>query len=342
MNEVTEEQLLIQPSTGEAAPASLDDGTVGGRLTNAREQRGWSIQYVADQLKLSQTQILALESNQFEKLPKLVIVRGFVRTYSKLLRVDGDELVALLPQDSEPVKLEASLRPALSTPFVDSRASLSGHQDNNGRYILGLIVLVVLVAIILFIQRTDSGQQLQAWAFGTSHQSASSVPSIETPAASIPTVTSVSAFDADGRSASVAADSASASVVSQSSGLSVAPAEAESLLANAGASSVKLESKSDAKFDATVVAGATGTSGRDSSDALVLTFKQDSWIYVKTSSGQVLSSHMARAGSEEVFNAKQGLFLKIGNAAGVEAKLRGQALSIVADRDSKVANVSVK
>ena len=75
--------LLTSPmSTLEAdlRPPVTIGNSAGSLLSRARHEKDWSVQQVADQLKLSLKQIVALESDQFEALPKMVIVRGFVRT----------------------------------------------------------------------------------------------------------------------------------------------------------------------------------------------------------------------------------------------------------------------
>lgn len=350
MNEVSENQPVVQAHGDAHVPLIMDVNSVGGRLAQAREQRGWTVQYVAEQLKLSQTQILALEADQLEKLPKLVIVRGFVRAYSKLLRIDAEPLMSLLPQDSEPVHLETSLRPALSTPFIESRTSLSGHQENNRRYMVGMLVLLLVVAVILFFQRTDYGQSLQAWIFGGGAKTpasteVSAVPAaIELPATSVNgSVPSISMAQNTASGASDAVASA-ASLAQQNQEVNNAPAMATSTASTASVA-VNAERAPQAAAPAStasVPALALAEPVVNSNDALVLKFKQDSWIFVKADGGAVLSSHLAKAGTEETFAVKQGLFMKIGNAAGVEASLRGKPLVIVPERDSKVANVSVK
>lgn len=349
MNEVSENQPMVQVNGDAHVPLIMDVNSVGGRLSQAREQRGWTVQYVAEQLKLSQTQILALEADQLEKLPKLVIVRGFVRAYSKLLRIDAEPLMSLLPQDSEPVHLETSLRPALSTPFIESRTSLSGHQENNRRYMVGMLVLLLVVAVILFFQRTDYGQSLQAWIFGGG---AKTPASIEVPAAIELPVNSVNGTGPSVMTVQNAASGASdvvasaASLAQQNQEVNNEPGIAtSSLTASTASVAVNAERAPQATVPASTASAPTVALAEpvvNSNDVLVLKFKQDSWIFVKADGGAVLSSHLAKAGTEETFTVKQGLFMKIGNAAGVEASLRGKPLVIVPERDSKVANVSVK
>ncbi|WOG25850.1 RodZ domain-containing protein [Endozoicomonas sp. 8E] len=67
--------------------------TPGQLLSAGRQKAGLSIDEAADRLKLPESYILALESNEFETLPGLVFARGYVRRYARALGLDGDELV---------------------------------------------------------------------------------------------------------------------------------------------------------------------------------------------------------------------------------------------------------
>lgn len=147
---------LELPSILKSETIAENNSTVGGLLASARTERGWSIQQVSDQLKLSQSQILALESNQFQSLPTLVIVRGFVRAYAKLLKIDPSPLMALLPIENQQAQIEESLKmkPALSTPFVESKMNLLGRNDTNRGYIYGAVFLIGLVFLFLISQTT--------------------------------------------------------------------------------------------------------------------------------------------------------------------------------------------
>jgi cytoskeleton protein RodZ len=76
-------------------------------------------------------------------------------------------------------------------------------------------------------------------------------------------------------------------------------------------------------------------------DKLRLKFRQDSWVQVKKENGTVLTSHLLM-GTEEVFEVKETLQLRLGNAAGVDASLRGNAMDITTGKDSNVVNLIVK
>jgi len=51
---------------------------------------------------------------------------------------------------------------------------------------------------------------------------------------------------------------------------------------------------------------------------------------------------MAKAGTQEVFSLKQPLQLRIGNASGVEAWVRGAPIEMVPPKGTNVLNLSVK
>ncbi|MFZ6800333.1 helix-turn-helix domain-containing protein [Undibacterium sp. Di24W] len=346
MNDLSQVSTLVE---GDDAPESVNvisDMSVGGRLSAGRQQRNWSIQHVAEQLKLSQGQILALESNQFEKLPKLVIVRGFVRAYAKLLKIDADNLIALLPRDGELVQLETSLRPALSTPFVDSRLSLLGHHDNNRRYIIGAIFLIVLVVIFLVLQKTEFGKNLIV-KFQTPSMTQSASDELVKPAAApqeIPAYndTGVNSSPAKVESAVTSMPTLQGSEAVPVPGIqveekNVLPETSQDKLEAVNLTSKVVPATEVPKANSVVTPAATA-----SADVVVFKFRENSWIQVKTDTGAILVARLAKAGTEESFNIKQGLQVRIGNAAGVDALLRGQPLTISSERGSNVANFTVK
>lgn len=84
-----------QENTGQPQPNPL--AVVGSALREAREQQGLSIEEVAIRLKFAPRQIAALEEGRFDQLPEMIFVRGFVRSYARLLQVDENPLLEALP-----------------------------------------------------------------------------------------------------------------------------------------------------------------------------------------------------------------------------------------------------
>lgn len=96
------------------------DESPGRSLREARELRGLSIADVVNSIKFSSRQIEALERNDFSHLPGATFVRGFIRSYAKLLQLDPQPLLAMLdrkaPQADTPIHLPKDTGAALPQP----------------------------------------------------------------------------------------------------------------------------------------------------------------------------------------------------------------------------------
>ncbi len=80
----------IIPAAVNADPAGV---APGGRLAEARRAQNLAPAEIARQLKLSVWQVEALEAGHYQQLPGPVFVRGFIRNYAKLVKLDPDELL---------------------------------------------------------------------------------------------------------------------------------------------------------------------------------------------------------------------------------------------------------
>lgn len=298
--------------------------TAGSLLEIARKERGWTIQQVSEQLKLSQSQIMALESNQYQVLPTLVIVRGFVRAYAKLLKIDPTPVMSLLPIENQRVQLDDSLKPALSTPFVESKMSLLGRNDTNRRYILGAVFLVVLAALFLVSQTGQIRNYIEP-IFSSSQQSVQikndanklSDESIEAAKMQNP-IRAVKELD----QASISNEIGIQSQNADESAKTILPTVATKI-----EQAPMIETKVQA--------------GKDK-DSLLLKFRQNSWIQIKTEKGNILFERLMLAGTEETIKVDQVLQVKIGNAAGVDGWLRGESLNIAPVGGNNVVSLSLK
>ena len=78
------------------AASSLSASGVGAELARAREERGLALTDVAQQLKFAARQLEALEQERYEQLPGGTFVRGMVRAYARLLKIDAEPLLERL------------------------------------------------------------------------------------------------------------------------------------------------------------------------------------------------------------------------------------------------------
>jgi cytoskeleton protein RodZ len=112
MNEaVTRMPLPVEPR--HAAP--------GLRLAEARQAQNLTPADVARQMKLSVWQVEALEAGRYDQLPGPIFVRGFIRNYARLVKLDADELLRQggdrLPQPVE----RRETPPSRDIPFPTGR-----------------------------------------------------------------------------------------------------------------------------------------------------------------------------------------------------------------------------
>ena len=94
---------------------SVDYGVdIGSALRAAREFRGLNLQDVADATRIRQGYIEALEDLRLDELPSRPFTIGYVKSYAKLLGLDGDAAVARfkldVPDDSEPLRAPVGVR----------------------------------------------------------------------------------------------------------------------------------------------------------------------------------------------------------------------------------------
>lgn len=66
----------------------------GRVLQDERKRRNLDLEAVARQLRLSLTQVKALEADEYDKLPGTTFVRGFIRNYARILEIDAEPLLA--------------------------------------------------------------------------------------------------------------------------------------------------------------------------------------------------------------------------------------------------------
>lgn len=123
----------------------------GAMLRMAREARGTTISEVAAALKMSPRQIEAIENEDFSRLSGATFVRGFIRNYARLLKIDAAPVLAVLAERTELQQAE------LSAPADEGvKMPIAGHRQ--GRGLAGAILLASIVlgaAFALYFDLVD-------------------------------------------------------------------------------------------------------------------------------------------------------------------------------------------
>jgi len=70
-----------------------ETGSIGSRLSEAREAKGLQLEQAAEAMRLSPDVLEALEANRFDTLGAQVFVKGHLRQYAHLLDIDADAII---------------------------------------------------------------------------------------------------------------------------------------------------------------------------------------------------------------------------------------------------------
>jgi cytoskeleton protein RodZ len=125
-------------------PAPADPSAEPGAvLAAARRAQNLTIADIARHLKLSSHQVEALETGAHERLPGPVFVRGFIRNYARLLKLDPDELVRAMAETPPAIPREAAVSPDIPYPTAAT--------SNWPRYAALAAVIVTALAIYEFV-----------------------------------------------------------------------------------------------------------------------------------------------------------------------------------------------
>lgn len=73
----------------------------GATLRAAREAQGLTVADIAERIKFSVRQVEALESDDQTHLPQGTFLRGFIRSYARVLQLDESTVLETLPSQSE-------------------------------------------------------------------------------------------------------------------------------------------------------------------------------------------------------------------------------------------------
>ena len=129
--------------------------SAGFALRQARERHGLSVADVSNRLKFAPRQIEALEADDLARLPEIAFVRGFMRSYAKLLQIDPAPLLAALPQAPSQL-LAADETAALAIPFP---AAYTTRKLNIIWMAAGLLVTIILGLFVWLHDDTPEGTQ---------------------------------------------------------------------------------------------------------------------------------------------------------------------------------------
>ncbi|MCC2962317.1 DUF4115 domain-containing protein [Massilia sp. IC2-278] len=324
----------------------------GATLAAQREAMGWSVEQVAEQLKLAVRQVVAIEAGDYAALPSPAVTRGFVRAYAKIVRLDPAPLVAMVKID-EPVvaDTDAAARRERPTSFSHSRFPTHGKRSSLP---LGWIAAVVVVAAaagaawnfgLIKLPGGDATAGGDAVPTVPADGSTATVPDTAHDPA-VPLISVPAPGDANGAAPANAPSNAPATApagnaATPPAGTAPAPATTAPAAPATTAPAANAPAAVVTAPGATPVAPAAAAPVAGA-NTLVLSVREDSWIEVRPQGGRALISRLVKAGSTETVEVPGTATLVVGNPNGVTATLRGAAVALPQVPGKTISRVTIK
>jgi len=117
----------------------------GQVLRNARYALRKSEKEVAVQFNLSKEHVIALENDDYDKLPGVVFIRGYLRAYARAVNLPGDEIIAQFNATAYASQAKQSQQ-VISGTLMER----GNHRDKRVRWIAYGIIGLFLVLVALW------------------------------------------------------------------------------------------------------------------------------------------------------------------------------------------------
>ena len=328
------------PSPVQAVPDTL--ASVGARLAQLREAKGWSVEDVSARLKVAVPKLRELEAGDISHLPDTTFALGVVRAYAKLLGADPTPLTQALRRERGVPQQDLSMPASSGAGLPRGRVSLSlggGVRTPRRRasWLWGL-ALVVVAVIGISMWHTNSGESSAWFARLKSMAGGATSSASNDSGASSATVTEgattggatgqgtdeagAQGGEANGEANSQANNQATGQVNGQVSGPATAvqgaasaPQAAQAAPASAApaANATAASAATAATAQAASVPAAPGTS------TFAIRVTQDSWVSVRQKDGKELFSGLVHANEGREISGVEPLKITVGNKAGIES-----------------------
>jgi cytoskeletal protein RodZ len=135
--------------------------TVAEQLRTAREARNLTVHQVAETTKIRTDHIRALEGGNFDVFSAPVYIRGFVRVYATLLKLDVKQIMSALDKElggtekfREPPPLTNQPKGVLN--FVTLQLSKVNWRKSVVALVVGLVVVAVVAIAAFWLHRSNS------------------------------------------------------------------------------------------------------------------------------------------------------------------------------------------
>ncbi|EKP0277471.1 XRE family transcriptional regulator [Aeromonas piscicola] len=306
----TEQPHDFQDDSQAAGPGQL--------LRNAREQLGWTREQVASRIHLRLTLIAAIESDTYDKHTSHTFIRGYLRTYAKLVGIPDETILAaydklgLTPPDN--IDMQSF-----------SRRSRQQANDSRLKVVTWLVILVLIALSVAWWWQSTARRSAGDEALAATEMSATANP--------------------QGATLSSATDVVDPVVMPAAS--DAMATAAEPIVSSAAATAPQAEASSAAVTTVTSASVATlpvaddATTDPAKAPQLKMSFTADCWLDVKDAKGKTLFSGLKKANDQLVLEGPEPLKFIIGAPMAVNIEYQGKSIDMSRYNNGRTARLSL-
>ena len=298
----------VQATSGPdvAAPVSY-----GARLAAQRQSAGLGVTDVAAQLRLHPNQVRAIEQEDLARLPAPAYVRGFIRSYARMLKIDPSPLLSDLNAKLEPAR--ESVVDGGATDY--SAAHAASRERKFPQWMFGTALLILIALGVVGWLANQPQQQTRP---PTPVAVAAAAAAAPAPAPTEPTAPPIS----------------SQAPASQATASEATAGEAAASTAAADPVPAPTDTAEPTVTSSAIASGAAPT--------LVLRFHGASWAEVTDRGGKILLSQLNSEGAEHALDGELPLTVVIGDANFTSVEVRGATFNLRPFTRNNVARFTIK
>ena len=325
--------------------------SLGAMLREARERLNFSVADVAVQIKFSPRQIEALEADDFKNLPETAFLRGFVRSYAKILNLDAQPLLAALPK--EDVATAELVPPSVDVPYPVDNAS-----QIQTLILLGAALLLAVVAVGFSVwhytipPKQSTSAKFETPVPLTAEKQAMPTPPVQEQSTPVPSNHSKTKRESSSTSEQISMQpekSQRERIKAITSTTQPSATAAKSSVRAAKTKAVAAAAKSSVLAAKTKTQSESTDSGNMNemeapNTKLRLVFDEESWAEITDKDGNLISSQINPRGSELNVKGRLPLSLVIGHGATTHLFKDGKPVDLTPyiNSSSEVARVTLK
>ncbi|MGL4600555.1 MAG: cytoskeleton protein RodZ [Plesiomonas sp.] len=314
--------------------------TPGQRLRQAREQLGYSQAQVAERLCLKHSVVRALEDDNLTSDLAPTFIRGYVRSYARLVNLPEQEMVTAIN----------AVLPAEPTPHVSMQSFSSKKERRSHDNRLMLFTWVLLFVVISLtglwwwqnyqVQQADVDKMTSTLPVETSLSASTQSTSIQSNSTGSEEAVS-STVNADPAVSTNTADLATSSAVGtvvNTTGTTAPVTNTVDTTANAtttvsseqpiNSQPASLPTTTNGNASASPEATAVTTTTETATTGLQLRFTGDCWLEIKDATGKKLTSGLQKQGATLTLSGTEPYRLTIGAPASVSLDYNGKPVDL--------------